>query len=196
LDAKSSMSKKKIILITIPCLFAALLARSCFVSDRPSKLGTVSIPERQVTISLFCKSRPRASVISPYEGEYRIIEVAEGGKQPLYYDLPNTLPADTCDFRVFWYPTNNLLRFHDSGFSWGTQFRSECLLDLGKQILFALVRENGRVYLAKLSLPRDKLSFPQANEKSRVPGSERAVERELHVARAGGLLAGGGNLLR
>ena len=126
-----------------------------------------------MTISLFCKSRPTASFISPHEGEYRMIEIIDGHNPPLYFDLPDTLPAETCDFRVYWHPSNNLVRFKDEGFHWEADLRSESILDLKKQILFTVVCEHGRVYLATLSMPMDELTFPEEGEESRVPSSNQ-----------------------
>ncbi|MCX6922372.1 MAG: hypothetical protein NT154_04025, partial [Verrucomicrobia bacterium] len=121
----------------------------------------MSIPEIQMTISLFCKSRPRAGMIAPYEGEYRIIEIAQRDKPPLYYDLPDTIPADTCRFEVFWYPTNSLIRFRDSGLAFDAQFRSETILDLDKRILYSVVRHKDRMYMAKRSTAMSALAFPK-----------------------------------
>ncbi|MEO7675237.1 MAG: hypothetical protein ABIV39_00555 [Verrucomicrobiota bacterium] len=122
----------------------------------------------QIAVSLYCKSQPRAGVIAPYEGEYWMLEIAELGKPPLFYDLPDTIPADTCHFEVFWYPTNRLLRFHDSGLTFGAQFRSESVLNLEKRTLYSVVRHKDGVYLAKLSAALSKLIFPKRGEKSRV----------------------------
>ncbi len=166
------MRKKTLILIAFPCALVALLVWMCYPSDydhlKPTRLGKVDIPDRQMTISLFCKSRPRAGMIAPYEGEYRILEIAQRDKPPLYYDLPDTIPGDTCHFEVFWYPTNGLVRFKDSGGAFNV---SETILDLDKRILFAVIRHQDRVYMAKLSAPMTALSFPKRGEKSRVSGS-------------------------
>jgi hypothetical protein len=169
------MHKKALFLVAVGCAVVAFLVWVCWPSDydrlKPSKLGTVSIPERQMTISLFCKSRPRAALIAPYEGEYRILEVAQRGESAQYYDLPDTIPADTCHLEVFWYPTTNLLRFHDSGLTFDPEFRAETILDLEKHILNSVVRHQGRVYIAKLSSAKPALAFPRHGEKSRVSSS-------------------------
>jgi len=169
------MRKKTLILIAVPCALVALLVWMCYPSDydhlKPTRLGTVSIPDLQMTISLFCKSRPRTGMIAPYEGEYRILEIAQRDKPPLYYDLPDTIPADTCHLEVFWYPTNGLVRFLDSGLTFDAQFRSETILDLDKRTLFSVIRHQDRVYMAKLSEPMTALSFPKRGEKSRVSSS-------------------------
>ena len=165
------MRKKTFLLMGVPFGLVALLVWMCHPSDydhqEPTRMGTVSIPEIQMTISLFCKSRPRAGTIAPYEGEYLILEIAQLDKPPLYYDLPDTIPADTCHFEVFWYPTNNLIRFRDSGLTFDAQFRSEAILDLDKRILHSVVRHKGRVYMAKRSTPMTSLAFPKRDEKSR-----------------------------
>ena len=169
------MRKKTLLLIAVPCGFVALLVWMCYPSDydhlKPTRMGTVSIPEIQLTISLFCKSRPRAGMIAPYEGEYRILEIAQRDKPPLYYDLPDTIPADTCHFEVFWHSTNSLIRFRDSGLTFDAQFRSESILDLDKRILYSVVRHKDRVYMAKRSTPMSALAFPKRDEKSRVASS-------------------------
>jgi hypothetical protein len=169
------MRKKTLFLIVFTCALVALLVWMCYPSDydhlKPTQLGTVSIPEKQMTISLFCKSRPRASFITPYEGEHRILEVAQRGKPPLYYDLPDTIPADTCHFEVFWHPTNSLVRFHDSGLTFDAQFRSESILDLEERTLYSVVRHKDRVYMAKMSAAISTFAFPKRDEKSRVASS-------------------------
>ncbi len=161
------MKKKTLLWIAIPSVLVVLIARDCYRSSKPSKLGTVSIPELRMTISLFCKSRPRAGIIAPYEGEYRILEVIQRGQPMRYYDLPDTLPAEQCHLEVFWYPTNHLVRFEDLLLGFGAQGRSETVLDLEKHILYSLVRYHDRTYRAKLSLPLPSLCFPKADEKSR-----------------------------
>jgi hypothetical protein len=169
------MRKKTLLLIAVLCALVALLIGLCYPSDyddlRPTRMGTVSIPEIQMTISLFSKPRPRAGMIAPYEGEYRILEIAQRDKPPLYYALPGTIPADMCHFEVFWYPRNNLIRFRDSGFTFDAQFRSEAILDLDKRILYSVVRHKDRVYMAKRSTPMSALAFPKRDEKSRVASS-------------------------
>jgi hypothetical protein len=169
------MRKKTPYLVAVGCALVALLIWMCYPSDydhsKPTTLGTVSIPEIQMTISLFCKSRPRAGMIAPYEGEYRILEIAQRDKPPLYYDLPDTIPADTCHFEVFWYPANRLIRFRDSGLTFDAQFRSETILDLDKRMLYSVVRHKDRVYMAKRSAPMSALAFPKRDEKSRVASS-------------------------
>jgi len=110
-------------------------------------------------------------MIAPYEGEYRILEIAQRDKPPLYYDLPDTIPADTCHFEVFWHSTNSLIRFRDSGLTFDAQFRSESILDLDKRILYSVVRHKDRVYMAKRSTPMSALAFPKRDEKSRVASS-------------------------
>ncbi|MFO1515196.1 MAG: hypothetical protein U1F83_20240 [Verrucomicrobiota bacterium] len=169
------MRKKRLLLIAVPSALAALLVWICYPTDydhlKPTRLGTVSIPDLQIAVSLHCKSQPRAGVIAPYEGEYRILEIAERGKPSLYYDLPDTIPADTCHFEVFWYPTNRLMRFHDSGLTFDSQFRSESILNLEKRTLYSVVRHQDGVYLAKLSTAKSELNFPKRGEKSRVSGA-------------------------
>ena len=167
------MHKKTLFFVAVGCALLALLVWMCWPADydrlKPTKLGMVSIPERQMTISLFCKSRPRSALIAPYEGEYRILEVAQRNGPTQYYDLPDTIPADTCHFDVFWYPTNGLVRFQDSGLTFDPKFRSETILDFERRILYSVVRHQGRVYTAKLSTAMPTLSFPNDGEKSRVP---------------------------
>lgn len=169
------MRKKTLLLVAAPCVLTALLVWMCYPSDydhmKPTRIGAVSIPEIQMTISLFCKSRPRAGMIAPYEGEDPILEVAQRDKQPLYYDLPDTIPSDTSHFDVFWYPTNNLIRFRDSGLTFDAQFRSEAILDSDKRILYSVVRHKDRVYMAKRSAPMSALAFPKRDEKSRSASS-------------------------
>ena len=105
------MRKRTLILIAV---LVALLGWVWYSSDydrlKPTRLGTVSVPDLQMTICLLYKSRPRASMITPYEGEYRILEIAQRDKPPQYYDLPDTIPAETCHFEVFWYPASSQVR--------------------------------------------------------------------------------------
>ena len=166
------MRKKAFLLVAVPSGLVALLV---WMSDhdhlKPTRMGNVSIPERQMTISLFCKSRPRAGIIAPYEGEYRILEIAQRDKPPLYYNLPDTIPGDTCHFEVFWHPTNGLIRFRDSGLTFDAPFRSEAMLDLDKRILYSVVRHQNRVYMAKRSTAMSALAFPNGDENSRVASS-------------------------
>lgn len=124
-----------------------------------------------MTISLFCKSRPKASLITPYEREHRMLEIAQRDKPPLYYNLSDTIPMDTCRFEVFWYPTNSLVRFHDSGLTYDAQSRSETILDLENRTLYSVVRHQNRVYMGKLSAAMPTLTFPKRDEKSRVASS-------------------------
>lgn len=173
------MRKKTVLLAAVGSAAVALLVWMCWPSDynslKPTRLGMVNIPDRQITVSLFCKSQPRAGLIAPYEGEYRILEVAKRAEPPQHYDLPNTIPADTCHFDVFWYPTNGLVRFQDSGLTFDPKFRSETILDLEKRILYSVVRHQGRVYTAKLSTAMPTLAFPRLGEKSRVPSSSSVI---------------------
>jgi hypothetical protein len=169
------MRNKRLLLIAVPCAFVVLLVWMCYPTDyeslKPTRLGTVSIPDTEIAVSLYCKSLPRASMITPYEGEYRMLEITERGKPPLYYDLPDTIPDDTCHFEVFWYPTNRLVRFHDSGLTFDAKFRSESILNLEKSTLYHVIRHKDGLYVGKLSAAMSDLRFPKRGEKSRVSGS-------------------------
>jgi hypothetical protein len=171
---KPLLSRKKLIAVSFFCVLAGLLLRSCIFSDyekiKPTKLETVEIPERQIKISLFCKPQPRMGAIAPYAGEYRMVEVTQSGKPAIYFDLPATLPAETLHFEVYWYPTNNIVRFKDSGFTSASAFRSETILDLNKQILFCAIKPGGGriTHLAKFSRAMQQLSFPEEIGDSRV----------------------------
>jgi hypothetical protein len=170
-----NMKRKKVVLAGVLCILAGGAVFSCYHSDydhiKPSKLGTVTIPEAQMTVSLLCKSAPRASMITPYEGEYRILEVVQRNKSPLYVDLPGTIPGDRCRMEIYWYSTNNLLRIKDTQLTFAQEFRSECLLDLGKEVLYSVIRAGDRTYMAKLSVATHELNFPKSTEKERVPHS-------------------------
>ena len=169
-----SMNKKTLIRMAVGCALVALLVWMCWPSNydrlKPTKLGTVNIPERQMAISLFCKSRPPAALIAPYDGEFLMLEVIQRDGPAQYYDLPGKIPTETCHFDVFWYPTNRLVRFYDSA-AFNQKFQAETILDLEKGILCSVVRHQGRVFMAKLSTAMPTLSFPRRGEESRVANS-------------------------
>jgi len=169
------MNKKIVFIVVGVFVLVALVILVCYHSDyfhlKPIKLGTVKIAEKQLAISLFCKPRFRA----PHDGaKYRILEVAQLDEPPQYYDLPDAFPQDKCHFDVYWYPTNSLVRFLDSGFGSvpdDPKFRSETILDFEKRTLFIVVRHQNRVYTAKLSSPERTLTFPADGKRPPIPSS-------------------------
>lgn len=167
-----NINRKKIILAGVLCAIAAGVIFIWYQSDydhiKPSKLGTVSIPNAQMTVSLFSKSKPRA-MIAPYDGENRILEVLQRDKPPLYFDLPGTIPDDRCRMEIYWYSTNNLVRTKDTRLTFAQEFRSECLADLNEGILYSVIRAGDRTYIAKLSVATHLLNFPKSTENERVP---------------------------
>ena len=171
------MNKNRLVLLGLTggvCLFIGACARSCIVSfaNPPHwKVGSVSIPEKQTTISLHLGSM-QIALIQPYDGVYRILEVSQRDQPAMYFDIPSLITMDKCRMEVFWYPTNNVVRFKDTeldGFA--REFRSECVLDLNQKIMFAVIRGKGVTHIAKLSVPRDRLAFPQFYNDERVAHS-------------------------
>jgi len=167
-------NKKKLILLGVIGAIAVLIgacARSCilsFVNPGYAKVGTVSIPDAQMTISLYFGSMQEA-LIQPYDGVYRILEVSQRDKPAMYYDIPSLITMDRCRMEVYWYPTNNLIRFRDTELdAFARECRSECLLDLNQNIMFAVLRGNGVTHIARLSTPRDILAFPQSHNDERI----------------------------
>ena len=171
------MNRKRLIrfsIVGVLCLLVGSCARSCIRSilpAKPWKIGAVSIPDKQMTISLYFGSMQEA-IIQPYDGVYRILEVSQAGRPNVYYDMPSLITMDRCRVEVFWYPTDNLVRFKDTeldGFA--REFRSECLLDLNQNILFAVIRGTSVTHIAKLSRPMDELICPQSHNDERVAHS-------------------------
>ena len=186
-DASAYMKRKRLIrlsIVGVACLLMGACARSCIRATLPSKpwkVGEVSIREKQMAISLYFGSRQEA-IIQPYDGVYRILEVSQSGKPPAYYDIPSLITMDRCRMEVFWYPTNNLVRFKDTALdSFASEFRSECLLDLNQNTLFAVIRGNGVTHIAKLSRPRDDLTCPQSHNDERIAYSYAGAVSELSL---------------
>jgi hypothetical protein len=143
----------------------ATFFRSCIYSvvNPPNwKVATISIPEKQITISLYFGSRQEA-FIQPNDGVYRILAVSQQDKPTKYYDISSLITLEGCRTEIYWYPTNNLVRFKDTELTFAKEFRSECLLDLNQSLMFAVVRGNGVTHTAKLSFPRDEMNFPQSH---------------------------------
>ena len=167
-------NKWGIVFAGVLCLLICGLVSSCSDYDhiQPSALGTVTIPKKQITISLLSKSRPQPG-ICPYEGEYRILEVSQRDKPTVYYDLTDTIPADQCRMEIFWYPTNNLIRLRDAALEpFAREFRSESILNLNENILYCAIRQGNQIsHLAKLSVATNILAFPKSTEPSRSPHS-------------------------
>jgi hypothetical protein len=168
------MKKKRLIIIGLICVFCILAAIFLRVSvfsvtnPKPWKVGAVSIPEAQITISLFFGSKQTA-IIEPYNGVYRILEIEQSYKPTEYYDIPSLITDDRCKLEVYWYPTNNLIRFKDTALAqFSQEFRNEDILDLNQKIMFAVIHRNGGTQTAKLSVPRQELDFPQSPNEERV----------------------------
>jgi hypothetical protein len=176
LDAVLTMTKQKRLIFlgvlgSLGLLFAGAL-RSYILSvtnPKPWKIGSVSVPDSQLTISLWAGSKQEA-LIQPYDGVYRILEISQRDKPPAYYDIPSTITSDGCRMEVFWYPTNRFIRFKDTKFAeFSREFRSECLLDLNENVMFAVIRLHGVTHVAKLSEARADLVFPKTHNEERVP---------------------------
>jgi len=105
------------------------------------------------------------SPIEPYDGTFRIVEISQHAKPTMYYDIPSLIARDGCRLEVYWYPTNNLIRLKDTALvEPGQEKRSECLLDLDQNIMFAVLRGNGITHIARLSIPMRELSIPQCDD--------------------------------
>lgn len=170
--------KKRLILLSsvgLVGIFLAVHIRGCIVSTmnpQPWILGAVTVPDKKITVTLWAGSRQirhLAALIQPFEGVNRIMQVAQHDQPTMYFDLVATLPGEGCEMEVYWYPTNNYLRFMDKGFKGSPELRSECLLDLNKKLMFAVVRHNSDTYVAKLSASRSDLLMPQSRYDERAP---------------------------
>jgi hypothetical protein len=156
--------KKRKRLITISVMgafliFVAFEFRSCLLSvvdPKPGKGGTVSVPDGQITLSLYFGSMQHA-LIEPYNGVYRMLEVSRSGAPAAYYDLPSLGTTDRCRLEFYWYPTNDLIRLQDTEIEGHVR---ECLLDLDRHVLFGVIRRNGATLVAKLSTALSELSVP------------------------------------
>jgi hypothetical protein len=180
-------NKKRLIVLSLLGGFCVLLAvglRSCILSivnPEPWKVGTVAIPDGGVSITLWAGSMQEA-LIQPYDGVYRIVEISQRDKPPMYYDIPSTITEDVCRMEVFWYPTNNVIRFKDTKFAaFAQEFRAECLLDLNANEMYAVIRGQGVTHIAILSKPRNELSFPHSHNEERVAHSYSGQASDLNA---------------
>src|SRR5437763_106717 len=125
------MKCKRLIVFSVTgglCLLTGLAVRSCFAPPKPWKVGSVVVRDRQITITLWAGSKQEA-IIQPYDGVYRILEIRMPDQSPAFFDLPDTITADGSRMEVYWYATNNVIRFKDTAFAtFAREFRSECLL--------------------------------------------------------------------
>jgi hypothetical protein len=172
---------KRLIFAIAWCILIGGCLWTCIgpVSSKPWRIGSVQVPAMGVATTLYFGSM-REVGCQPYDGVYRMLEVAQTGAATVFYDLPELINTDDCRIEVYAYPSDNLLRFKDTGLSnFARDFRSECLLDITQKTMFTVIRGNGVTHIAKLSEAMTCLTNPLVHDKDRVAHSYGGDPAEL-----------------
>ena len=162
-------------------LMFSVSARHQYNADPPDKVTSLAVPNTDLVITLWRKQRPRAMC---WEGEYRVVEVAQRDHASQFYSILPALPGDYPKLTMHWYPEKRILRFVDDGVRDGP---AESIVDLNAgTVVDARGRASGETLRTDARKASATFCFPAAGDRD----SSAFTETDAQSLATGDILVG------